>query len=233
MMISRETKRLFLAAAAIGVLAATDVHAANCSAAPSAGVDWQDCRKRNLILDGSDLSAAKLADADFSSTDLRRTKLEAADLTKADLGRAMLDRASAANSSFEKALGYRTSFANADLVNANFAKSEMHRANFKNANLANANFEKSELGRVDFSGAIISGVDFSFANLSRADLRTAKFDGAIDFSSAYLYLTRVEGVDLSQMVGLEQWQVDMACGDDKTKLPQGISPGGNWPCTDE
>jgi hypothetical protein len=208
-------------------------NAANCNASPAAGVDWQDCRKRNLILEGSDLTAAKLGQADFSSTDLRGTTLNAADFSKAALARAMLDNSKAAKSNFEKALGYRTSFVEADLTQANFSKSEMHRANFTDANLEDADFEKSELGRVDFSGANISGVNFSYSNLARADFRTAKFDSAIELTGSYLYLTRLEGVDLSMTSGLAQWQIDMSCGDDSTKLPDGLEPSHDWPCGEE
>lgn len=207
--------------------------AANCKASPTAGVDWQDCRKRNLILEGSDLSGGKLSDADFSSTDLRGTKLDSADFSKAALARAMLDKAHAPEARFEKALGYRTSFAGANLANANFNKAEMHRANFSDAILTNADFDKSELGRVDFSGADINNARFRYANLSRADFRSAKFDTAIDFTGAYFYLTRFEGVDLSNAVGMTQWQVEMACGDDSTKLPADLKRPSNWPCTEE
>jgi uncharacterized protein YjbI with pentapeptide repeats len=208
-------------------------HAADCNKSAEAGIDWHDCRKRNLILEGSDLSSAKLSDADFSSTDLRGTNLTSADFTKAALARAMLDNSTAENAIFEKALGYRTSFVKANLAGANFAKSEMHRADFENAILINADFDKSELGRVDFSGAQIDNTHFRFSNLARADFRTAIFSTPIDFSGSFLYLTRFEGVDLSQATGLLQWQVDMLCGDDDTLLPEGLAPNEAWPCGEE
>ena len=49
---------------------------------------------------------------------------------------------------------------------------------------------------------------------------------------AYLYLTRIEGSDLSGVLGLTQWQVDVACGDGDTKLPEGLSRPPDWPCGD-
>ena len=214
-------------------LTATKAEAGNCNADADSGVDWTDCRKRNLILSGSNLAGAKLAEADFSSTDLRRTKLEGADFTKAALARAALDNSSAANANFEKALGYRTSFANADLAGANFVKAEMQRADFANAILTDTDFSKSELARVDFSGADLNGTRFSFANLARADLRSAEFATSIDFEGAYFYQTKLEGVDLSKATGLEQWQVDMACGDDRTTLPDALARPTNWPCKPE
>lgn len=207
--------------------------AADCGKSPAAGVDWTDCRKRNLMLDGTDLSASKLDGADLSSTDLRDTKLGGTSFEKASLGRAMLDGADGPNSDFSKALGYRTSFVKANLAGANFTKSEMQRADFTDANLNGADFEKTELGRVIFTGADINGTKFSFSNLARADFRGSIFDTPIDFTSAYFYRTRFDGVDLSAAQGLQQWQIDLACGDDNTKLPAGINPGPDWPCGEE
>jgi uncharacterized protein YjbI with pentapeptide repeats len=226
--------RVFPAIAAVVPFAlASPAAAVNCGASPQAGVNWQDCRKRNLMLDGVDLSRANLVEADFSSTDLRDTKLAASDFSKAALARAMLDNSDAAGANFEKALGYRTSFVNANLENANFNKAEMQRADFTDAVLTSADFEKSELGRVNFSGADINGTNFDYANLARADFRAAKFDTPIAFAGAYLYQTRIEGVDLSQATGLMQWQIDLACGDAATKLPQGLEAPAGWPCIEE
>ena len=40
---------------------------------------------------------------------------------------------------------------------------------------------------------------------------------ALNFTRAYLYWARVEGVDLGAVIGLTQTQLDMTCGDDKTE----------------
>ncbi len=227
--------RIYLSVSILAVLCtfATPGIAADCDAAPAAGIDWSECRKRNLMLDGSDLSGASLVDADFSSSDLRKSNLAATDFGKAALARAMMDDSKAAGANFEKALGYRTSFVRTDLAGAKFAKSEMQRADFTDAILTGADFEKSELGRVVFTGAEINGTNFSFANLARADFRGAKFNTPIDFTSAYLYRTRLEGVDFSMVTGLVQWQVDLSCGDSATKLPAGVAVPAGWPCAEE
>lgn len=221
---------LVAAAAFVTADANRPAMAGSCTSGASAGVDWSDCRKRNLILDGTDLSGANLRDTDFTSTDLRRSKLEAANLSKSALIRAMFDSSTAPGANFEKALGYRTSFVGTDLSNAIFVKSEMQRANFTDANLHGANFSKSELGRADFSGADINNTVFSFSNLARADFSGAVFDTPIDFADAYLYETNLQGVDLSQATGLKQWQIDLACGDDGTVLPEGLQKPLDWDC---
>jgi len=204
--------------------------ATNCQDFPSPGVDWQDCQKRSIILKGLDLTGAKFERADLSSTDFRETTLKSADFIKSYLVRAAFDRSTAPGANFEKALGYRTSFVGADLDGANFTSAEMQRADFSGANLANVSFAKSELGRADFTGANLTGTDFTHANLARTDFRKALFDGSITFTGAHLFLTRFEGVNLSEAIGLAQWQIDMSCGDEKTKLPKNLSPGAGWPC---
>jgi hypothetical protein len=45
-----------------------------------------------------------------------------------------------------------------------------------------------------------------------------------------MFVTRVEGLDLSTATGLTQAQVDVACGDDKTKLPAKLTVPKSWPC---
>ncbi|MEZ5791826.1 MAG: pentapeptide repeat-containing protein [Nitratireductor sp.] len=207
--------------------------AAECDSSPKAGIDWSGCRKRNLILEGSDLSGAKLGDADFTSTDLRNASFENTDFSKATLVRSMLDTSHAAGANFEKAVGFRTSFAGTNLAGSNFVKSEMQRADFTGADLSNVDFQKSELGRADFTKANIEGTGFRYANLARADFREAVFQSSIDFTGAYLYRTRLESVDLSNAVGLNQWQLDMSCGNAETTLPEGLIPPESWPCDEE
>lgn len=219
--------------AGMAALAPAAARAADCDASERPGINWSGCRKRNLILAGSDLSGANLSEADFTSTDLRRTGLDGADLSKANLLRSMLDASKAAGANFEKAVGFRTSFASTDLTSARFSKSEMQRADFTGATLTNVDFEKSELGRANFADADINGTNFRYANIARADFRFARFETPIDFSGAYLYRTRMDGVDLSKAIGLAQWQVDMACGDTTTKLPDGLVQPAGWPCVDE
>jgi uncharacterized protein YjbI with pentapeptide repeats len=203
---------------------------AKCHSSAAPGVDWQGCRKRNLILKGSDLSGAKFAGTDFTATDLRDTKLTGADLTKATMMRSYLDGAEAEGANFSKLHGYRASFVGVNLKNASFVRAEMTRADFTGADLTNVNFERADLGRAVFKGASLTGANFPFVNLSRADFRASNFTGSIDFTGTYLFLTRFEGVNLGEAKGLEQWQFDLSCGDDKTQLPAGLDAPANWPC---
>jgi uncharacterized protein YjbI with pentapeptide repeats len=67
--------------------------------------------------------------------------------------------------------------------------------------------------------------------LARADLRGVPLSG-VNLTGAYLYLTLVSGADLSQVTGLKQEQLDLACGSNETKLPPGLKAPQGWPCSE-
>lgn len=222
-----------LAALATTLFLPTAASAVDCTASAGPGVDWTDCDKKLIILSGTDFSGATLINTNFTTTDLRDTNLEKADLEKATLVRASLAGSKAAGAKFDRVEGYRTNFSGMDGAGASFSSAEVQRSNFANAVLTGVNFTKAELGRADFTGADITGTSFALANLARANLAGAKFSGPIDFTSAFFFLTRIEGLDLSAATGMQQWQVDMSCGDDKTKLPSGLTAAAGWPCNSD
>jgi uncharacterized protein YjbI with pentapeptide repeats len=215
-----------------GGLAALPIEASamNCKTDATPSVDWHECDKSMLLLSGADLSGANLADADFSSTDFGGANLTGANLEKATLARASLAGATADKANFARIEGYRANFSGASAQGASFASAEGERIDFTGANLTGADFAKAELGRANFQKATITGARFPFANLSRADFTNAVFTGPLDFQMAFVFLTRFEGVDLSAAKGLQQWQVDLTCGDANTKLPAGLTPAKSWPC---
>lgn len=201
-----------------------------CLTAPAPGTDWRDCNKSNVVLRGGDLTGAQLAGADFSVSDLREANLNSANLQRATLVRASLAGANAQKADFEKVEAYRSSFAGIAAEGASFASAELQRSDFSEARLTGVDFEKAELGRANFDKAVLTGTRFPLANLARADFSGATFEGPIDFGRAFMFLTRIEGLDLSAATNLDQVQIDMACGDAATKLPAGLTTPASWPC---
>ena len=116
------------------------------------------------------------------------------------------------------ALGHNIPFADEDL--------------FDNSRFRCANLQKAELGRTQLEGAVLDGADMSRAEIARSVFKGASLKGT-DMSGAYTYLTRFEGADLSQVKGLTQRQLDDACGDDETRLPEGLTRPETWPCGQE
>jgi uncharacterized protein YjbI with pentapeptide repeats len=206
------------------------VLAADCGSTPSPGLDWSECSKGNLMLGGNNFQGANLHSADLSATDLSNTNMAGANLEKANLVRAWFTGAKAEKANFSRIEAYRSGFSNVSADGATFASAELQRANFSGAKLTGVDFEKAELGRANFQKAVLTGTRFTLANLSRADLTGSTFEGPIVFDRAFMYLTRIQGLDLSAAVGLEQSQVDLACGDASTKLPSGLSVPPSWPC---
>ncbi len=213
--------------------AAAPAMAAYCSSTPEPGLDWSECTKKNLMLPSSELEGANLSGTDFSLTDLSGSNLASANFEKANLVRAWLAGARAEKANFSRVEAYRSSFANIAANGASFAGAELQRADFSGADLTGANFEKAEVGRVMFKGAVLTGARFALANLSRANLSGATFEGPLDFDQAFMFLTHIEGLDLSAAKGLEQAQVDLTCGDKETKLPAGLTTPTGWPCASD
>ena len=105
----------------------------------------------------------------------------------------------------------------------------MPRTNFAEANLTGTDLSKAEFGRSVFSGADLTGADLSYANISRAHFDDAQLAGVI-LTGTYTLLAHFEGTDLSETTGLRQDQLEIACGDDKTKVPADLAQPDSWPC---
>ena len=223
--------RKVVAALALLFLAPLSAWAA-CGNAPAAGVDWSGCEKARLILRKAELQGAKLDGATLNGSDLAQANLAGADLTRAGLERVRLTGADLDRAKLVRLMGYRTNFSGSKLVGADLTKAELMRSNFSAANLAGANFEKAEMQRAQLDGAVLTGANLSGADLARANMGKAKFGGA-RLEQARMFLTRIEGVDLSAALGMSQSQLDSACGDSQTKLPKGLKAPASWPCPKE
>jgi uncharacterized protein YjbI with pentapeptide repeats len=224
---------------------------AACGDQAAPGVDWTECNKTRLMMGQADLSGGEFVQTFFSSSDLRGVNLADANLSLAEFSNASLAGANLSGATLEKAVATRADFSGADLSGANLTGAEFSRTNFQRTNLSGADFTNSEMNRSDFSeadltgatmskaelarvilrDAVISGVPFSYSNLSRADLTGTDLEDA-EMTGTYMFLTRLDGADLSRTKGLTQGQIALACGDAKTALPEGLTAPQNWPCPD-
>jgi hypothetical protein len=90
------------------------------------------------------------------------------------------------------------------------------------AYLDSANLSGAGLRGANLGGADLRFANLRFANLSDADLRNADLRFA-DLSNANLSGTKLSIANLSG-AKLTQTQLDEACGDTDTKLPEGLQP---------
>jgi uncharacterized protein YjbI with pentapeptide repeats len=213
-----------------GVAMTAPAEAADCGATADAGIDWAGCNKASLMLSSSTMTNAKLDGANLSATDLGSSDLSGATLEKAVLIRTSLHDATATKANFARIEAYRANLSGIKAQGASFYSAELQRANLSEADLTGADFSKAELSRTNFAKSTLTGVRFSLANLARAKFAGTTFEGPIAFDNAFLFLTRIEGLDLSEATGLTQEQVAIACGDAKTTLPAGLTAPANWPC---
>jgi len=224
---------------------------ADCKEEPKPGVDWSDCQKTRLMIGGADLSGGIFNQTFFTSTDLREANLSGAELVRAEFSNANLAGADLSGANMEKAAATRADFSGADLSNANLASAEFSRSNFTRANVTGAEFNASEMNRSDFTeadltganmakaelarviliDAVVSGVSFGYSNLSRANLTGTDLEDA-DLTGTYMFLTRIDGADLSRTKGLTADQLEIACGSADTRLPEGLATPESWPCPD-
>jgi hypothetical protein len=91
------------------------------------------------------------------------------------------------------------------------------RANLNNASLDGANLGNAQVHDADLSDATLRGADFFGAVLKNTDLRGA------DLTGATLRRTNLSGADLRTTKGLTQEQLNVACVDDSTRLPDGLT----------
>jgi len=152
---------------------------------------------RNAKLDDANLSGANLSDAILSGAYLIRANLSGADLSGADLSGANLTVAN---------------LSGANLVFAYLDGADLTAAKLSGAHLSDAILSGVNLHVANLSGAILHGVNLHVANLSGANLSDANLSGA-DLSDA----------DLSNARNLTQTQLDEACGNASTKLPEGLT----------
>lgn len=103
----------------------------------------------------------------------------------------------------------------------NFSNVKFSGSNLKNSKMKDANLKGSIFGADKRAGdytlkpAILYGVD-----LEGAELIEAKLDGVV-LEDAKLAGTRLEGVDLSNTIGLKPDQIEKACINEYTILPEG------------
>jgi hypothetical protein len=111
---------------------------------------------------------------------------------------------------------------NAELFGANLNGANLYGANLNDANLNGANLRDANLSLAKLSNAHLNGAHLNDANLSDAFLFGVNLIDA-DLSGADLTGANLSFANLSGAKNLTQMQLDGACGDTNTKLPEGLS----------
>ncbi len=117
-----------------------------------------------------------------------------------------------------------------ELTEVNLAGAFLSRANLSRASLADANLSKANLTGADLTGAHLRGGNLGGANLFKANLTGADLTKAhltkANLTKANLFKTNLTGVTY-----LTQAQLNLACVDEYTTLPKGLTR--LKPCSEE
>jgi len=160
-----------------------------------------------------------LAEANIPGANLSGANLRGADLHEADLNSAYLSGASLSGANL---LGANLSGAN--LTGGKLSRVDLTGADLTGANLGLADLNGAYLSSANLSGANLSGANLRGADLTGANLRNANLRGA-NLSVAYLIRANLTGAK-----NLIQTQLNEACGNNETELPEGLSLTMLKPC---
>ena len=200
------------------------IHASSGSCSP--------CDLSNKRLNGMTLKNANFAGSTFNNSNISGGKVDGSDLTGATfrnallyrlqgedvkMGGAILEDATLVEANLSKSSMSSINLHRADLTRAHFTDNDLRSANMVNVKAANGNFSGS-----NFDGARLDHANFEGAQLTKSTLRGVKFGDAIMLRSR-LDGADLSGADLSTTQGLKQEQLDTACGDMNTSLPDGLS----------
>ncbi len=115
--------------------------------------------------------------------------------------------------------GTRADLSRTDLQGADLRGANLQEANLLGAKLWGANLRVAKLQEADLRDANLQEANLNSANLQEADLRGAKLQGASLVSA-----------DLTKAKNLTRKQLDEACGDDGTTLPDYLADYQMKPC---
>ena len=110
---------------------------------------------------------------------------------------------------------------------AELKRADLRGEDLRGARLYRANLEEAVLARSNFAGARMGEANFTKAVLAKAKLKGAHMPGAnltkVNFEQADLTEANFRGANLAKAKNLTQQQLDTACGDEKTRLPKGLT----------
>lgn len=170
------------------------------------------CDLSNKAMNGVRLNNANLSGSVFNNSNLSGGSLDGSNLTGAH---------------FRGTLMYRVKGDDVTMPRAVLEDATLTEAHLSNAKLAEANLSRANLSRAIFSDTDFKGAQFDNANLTGAQFQSgqfqnARFDGTI-LIDAKLDNANFSGANMLTAQGLKQAQLDVACGDERTRLPVGLS----------
>lgn len=190
------------------------------------------CDLSNKRMNGVKLKDSNFSGALFNNSNLSGGRIDGSDLTGAHFRKALLYRIEGQKVMMESAVLEDATLTEAKVSNsvlrsANLRRADLSRAHFQDNDFTHSNLVSVKAPAVDFTGSNFHKARLDHVNLNEAILDNAKFHG-VSFgyavmSDASLNGTDLSGAKMSNVQGLQQAQLDMACGNAMTELPDGLS----------
>ncbi len=150
--------------------------------------------------------------AKLQNANLQNANMVGAFIVNADLSRANLQKARLQMANLQRAKLREANLSGARLSGTNLSGADLSWANLQGAFLFQANLQETNLQMANLQGAFLYE-----ANLQEADLLTANLQGA------NLYGAKLRAANLNLAKHLTQPQINQACVDKYTKLPEGLT----------
>jgi uncharacterized protein YjbI with pentapeptide repeats len=186
-------------------------------------------RLKKRFLRHANAAGAFLVNADLEEADLERANLFRADLRASKLKLTKLFGAYLIQSDLREAEVISADIRNAYLLEANLQRANLVGVFAENARLNGAKLQNSSLRYVNFQCADFRPANMFWAELydyrwgsSQGKISSILLEGA-NFENADLEGSRFEGAKLAQAIGLTQQQINGACVNDRTSLPNGLN----------
>ena len=180
------------------------------------GVKLKDANFSGSIFNNSNLSGGNFDGSNLTGSHFRKALMysvegENVNMNGADLQDATLTEAKLGNSIF---IG--SNFRRADLSRGEFEGGDFRKTSFERATATDVNFQNS-----NFAEAKLDHINLHKANLDGGHFNNVTFGNAI-LLDATMMATDLSDADLSMTQGLKQDQLNAACGNMNTKLPDGL-----------
>ena len=181
------------------------------------GVRLENANFSGSLFNNSNLSGGNFDGSNLTGSQFRKALLYSVEGKNVNMNGANLEDATLTQANLGESIFIGTNFRRADLTRGQFKGGDFRKASFERAvatdtNLQNTNFTDAKLDHANLNKAIMDGGNFS----------NVTFGNAIMLDATML-ATNISNADLSMTQGLKQEQLDTACGNMNTKLPDGLS----------
>lgn len=190
------------------------------------------CDLSNKRMNGVKLKNANFSGSTFNNSNLSGGNFDGSNLTGSHFRKAMLYGVEGKNvnlngANLEDATLIEAKLGESVFIGTDFSRADLTRGEFGGGDFRQTSLQRAVAAQVDFKNTNFADAKLDHINLHRAALDGAKFNN-VSFGTAIMLDASVTGTDfsdadLSQTQGLSQEQLNEACGNANTRLPNALS----------